>query len=152
MVRSMSRSVPSNATKEMLVWGRKKAGLSIGDVAQAEKVPADRVAAWERGEGTPSFAVLRRLARRYKRPVMVFYLPEPPKDFSVVKDFRLLGTDAPRKLSPELLYAMRLAQERQSWASQRLQDEAVGMSSLVGALTGSADIRKEAHRLRRHLF
>jgi len=135
----------------MLAWSRKTAGLSIKDVEQAEKIPADVIAGWERASGTPSFAVLKRLAKRYKRPVMVFYLPEPPRDFSVVKDFRLLRGGASRSFSPALRYAIRFAQERQSWVSEYLKDEGLDKNALVGSLTESADIQEEAQRLRSDL-
>jgi len=150
-VHAMPRSIPSNATKEMLRWGRETAGLTIEDVARAERLPPESLAAWERGEGTPSFAMLKRLAKRYKRPVMVFYLPEPPRDFSVVKDFRLLPANVSREFSPELRYAVRLAQERQAWASEQLEDEGVGKNPLVRTLTDSANFREEATRFRGRL-
>ena len=79
----MAKSIPSNATPTMLKWARTKTGLSVEDVANVEKITIERVNNWENGSETPTLARLRRLAKRYKRPTMVFYLPKPPKDFTV---------------------------------------------------------------------
>jgi transcriptional regulator with XRE-family HTH domain len=96
--RAMAKSVPSNATPAMLEWARKSANLTIEAVADAEKLQPETIQKWERGSGTPSLSRLRKLAKRYKRPLMVFYLPAPPTEFAVVKvrDFRVL-TAAGRK-------------------------------------------------------
>jgi len=144
----MPQTVPSNATPKMLEWARKTAGLTVDVVAGAEKLPAQRIADWEDAKGTPSLATLRRLAKRYKRPLMVFYLPQPPTQFSVIKDFRLLAANISREFSPELRYALRLAQERQTWATGSLEEEGVSENVLVGILEQSANIPQEARRLR----
>lgn len=144
----MSQTVPSNATPKMLEWGRKTAGLTVDAVADAEKLPGERISDWENAKGTPSLAVLRRLAQRYKRPLMVFYLPEPPTQFSVVKDFRLLAANVSREFSPELRYALRVAQERQAWGAGYLEEEGFPKNTLVGSLNESASIPQESRRLR----
>lgn len=144
----MPQSVPSNATPKMLEWARKTAGLTLDAVANAEKLPTERIKGWENGKDTPSLAVLRRLAKRYKRPLMVFYLRELPTQFGVVKDFRRLPANVSRDFSPELRYALRVAQDRQAWAAGYLEQEGLPRNSLVGTLRESANIGQEARRLR----
>lgn len=129
----MAASLPSNATPKMLAWARSTARLDIASVARAEKIDPQKLEAWERGEGTPTLSCLRRLANRYKRPLMVFYLVEPPKEFSVVKDFRFLPLNTDREFSPELALALRLAQERQAWASSFLEDNGFPAVDWVGS-------------------
>src|SRR4051794_41183824 len=114
--------IPSNANKSMLVWARKKNGLTVDQVAVAERIDASKIIKWEDGDGTPSLAVLTRLSRRYRYPLMVFYLSEPPTDFQIVRDFRILPHGAHRAFSPALRRAIRLAQERQAWVSAYLED------------------------------
>jgi transcriptional regulator with XRE-family HTH domain len=41
-------------------------------------VSEDRIRAWESGEGEPTVAKLRALAKLYQRPMSVFFLPKPP--------------------------------------------------------------------------
>jgi Zn-dependent peptidase ImmA (M78 family) len=125
--------------------------LDVATVAAAEKITADKLEAWERGEGTPSLVSLRKLAKRYKRPLMVFYLAEPPKGFAVVKDFRFLPVDADRTFSPELTLAIRIAQERQAWAASFLEDSGIEPVALVGSINVKANPLNVAQHLREQL-
>lgn len=143
-------STPSNANPQMLRWARERAGLSAEVVSSAEKIYLDELLMWERGDTTPSLARLRSLATRYKRPLMVFYLPKPPKEFTVVKDYRKLPSSAPA-MSPELRYAIRRAQERQAWASEYLSDIGAPNNELVGSLKPNAKVQEAAESFRRTL-
>jgi len=96
----------------MLVWARKSAGLEPSILARKVGVTPDRLDAWERGDAHPTVKQLRRFGRACKRPLAVFYLPEPPKDFSVMHDFRRTVDGMPLQLSPELLFEIRRAQQR----------------------------------------
>jgi Zn-dependent peptidase ImmA (M78 family) len=131
----MATSIPSNATPRMLSWARTSARLDVADVAAAEKLAIEQIEAWERGDASPTLARLRKLAKRYKRPLMVFYLAEPPKAFNVVRDFRFLPEDFDREFSPELTLAIRRAQERQAWASSYLMEERAEPVALVRSVT-----------------
>lgn len=144
-------AVSSKANYVMLKWARKTAGLSIEDVAVAETWPVEKIEEWEQGDRSPSLPQLRRLAKRYKRPLMVFYLPEPPTDFNVVKDFRRLPEHAAKKLSPGLRYALRTAQERQRWAAEYLRDEGEPSFALVGSATVKDDTTQLGKQLREFL-
>jgi Zn-dependent peptidase ImmA (M78 family) len=60
------------------------------------------VAAWEAGEIVPTIAQLRAAAKLYKRALAVFFLPEPPKDFDTLRDFRRLPGGTAGEWSPGL--------------------------------------------------
>ncbi len=135
----MARSVPSHASATMLKWARVRAGFDVNTVEQLEKIETGTLANWEMGEGTPSLAKLRSLATRYGRPLMVFYLKEPPKDFSIVKDFRQLPKDKKGEFSITLRKAIQVAQERQAWASGVLRDNGIPESPLVGSISVKDD-------------
>jgi len=143
-------SVSSNANHVMLKWARESAGLSEQEVASAEKIYLDQLRQWENGDNSPTLAMLRRLGKRYKRPTMVFYLPSPPQDFTVVKDFRKLA-DSAAGLSAELRYALRRAQERQAWASEYLSEIGASENALIGSLKTSDDLSDAASRFRETL-
>lgn len=104
----------------MIKWARERAGYSVEAVAKFESFSEQDILDWESGKESPSLPRLRKLAKRYRRPLMVFYLPAPPKEFNV-RDFRI-RRDASRRFSPALLYAIRAAKERQQWASEYLRD------------------------------
>lgn len=89
--------------------------MDIESVADRLKVDHARVSAWESGEQQLSMSQLERLSDLYKRPLAVFYLPSPPKDFAVVRDFRRLP-GAPDEPSQELTVELRKAGARREIA------------------------------------
>lgn len=73
-------------------WARESIGMSIEDVASRLKKPVDVVAAWEQeGGSAPTYIQLETLAYEiYKRPLAVFFLPEPPDEKRPSHEFRTL--------------------------------------------------------------
>ncbi len=90
----MAKRVEAMVQPELLVWARTSAGLSLDQAAKKVQVGPGRLESWESGKGRPTVRPtvkqLRKLGNAYKRPIAVFYLPEPPKDFQPMKDFRRL--------------------------------------------------------------
>lgn len=115
----------------MVEWARTSLGLSLQEAADRLRVPADRLEAWERGESQPTIPQLRKLAHGYGRSLPVFYLPAPPKDWPVPRDWRRLPGQPPLRHSPELLIALRLAFYRRSIALDL--DPEAQPSPIVGA-------------------
>jgi transcriptional regulator with XRE-family HTH domain len=80
----------------VLQWARKSAGFH--DVSLAAKrlsASENTVTKWEDGSVQPTIKQLRNIAKTYKRPLAVLLLPEPPKDFDALRDFRrIAGSDA----------------------------------------------------------
>jgi Zn-dependent peptidase ImmA (M78 family) len=97
---------------ELLVWARESANLEPIAAARKIKVPDDRVGQWESGEVSPSVTELRRAAAVYRRVLAVFFLPEPPRDFETLRDFRRmpLGHSRPWSVSLHAEYRRAHAQ------------------------------------------
>jgi Zn-dependent peptidase ImmA (M78 family)/DNA-binding XRE family transcriptional regulator len=146
----MAKSVPSHATPLMLRWTREKVPLSIPEAARALGISEQTLIDWESGKESPSIARLRAIAKRYKRPLMVFYLASPPKGFTVVRDFRTLRNGNPA-FSPALNLAIRLAQERQAWAEDVLIDDGERRLDYVGSKTVGSSVSEVATEIRRKL-
>src|SRR5690606_32809128 len=70
---------------------------------------------------------------------------------AIVKDFRFLPVDADREFSPELALAIRVAQERQSWAASYLEDDGYEPVGLVGSVSVKSDPVKVGIALRQKL-
>lgn len=96
----------------LLIWAREGLGYTLAEAAKKLGVSEDRLPAWETGEGRPTINQLRKMAEVYKRPLAVFFLPEPPEGFQVMKDFRRLPGTIAGRYSPPLLLEIRRAQER----------------------------------------
>lgn len=75
----------------LLKWARESANMTVDDVAARFNKPGAVVAAWESGEAGPTYAQLERLAYEiYKRPLAIFFLPEPPDEPKPRTEFRSL--------------------------------------------------------------
>ncbi len=94
----------------ILSWARESLGLSIEEVASRLKRNPAEIAAWETGSARPTYAQLERLAERiYKRPLALFFLPEPPEEPSLAADFRTMNSEIVASLLPQTRLALRKA-------------------------------------------
>lgn len=79
-----------------LRWARETAGLSLAEAARlvglSGKAGADRLAKLETGEREPTRAQLSKMARKYRRPLLAFYLDVPPRNGQRNRDLRRFRT------------------------------------------------------------
>ena len=109
---------------ELLAWARGRASVTLEDAASAAHANIADVQAWETGENeaAPTLAQLRLLAAKYHFPLAVFYLPEPPSDFSPLRDFRRIDGPSTNKISANLAFHIRQAHERREVALELHED------------------------------
>jgi Zn-dependent peptidase ImmA (M78 family)/transcriptional regulator with XRE-family HTH domain len=122
--RVMAKRLKATITPAVLTWARQTAGFSLAEAARRLKVKAERLTAWEdpnSGEA-PSIPQLRKLAGLFKRPLAVFYLPEAPPRFAVMRDLRRLPGTGARSYSPALQLEIRAANERRELALELAAD------------------------------
>lgn len=114
----MAKAVKAKPTPSVLVWARETSGYTLEQAAAriSAKFSPARLRSWEESEDRPTIAQLRKLSEIYKRPLAVFYLPGPPRDFPVPHDFRRHPDLGPPTYSPRLRVELRLAQERRQVA------------------------------------
>lgn len=126
----MARTPDALIKPELLVWARQSAGFSLDTAATKLRVSEDRLRSWEDGEDRPTIAQLRAAAKTYKRPLAVFYLPEPPLDFQPLRDYRRVPDAQLGHLSPALLAAIRRAHATREAALElrELADEPVSLA------------------------
>lgn len=109
----MSQPV-SGLNPAILVWARERAGLSIADVAAALGKSPDVVSAWESGEGAPTYVQLEKLAYSvFRRPLALFFFPEPPDEPDPERSFRTLPAFEIRELSADTRFKIRDARAMQ---------------------------------------
>lgn len=107
----------------VFIWAREAAGLSVDEAAQALKVKQDKLEAIEAGTEQPSRPLLLRMSNSYRRSLLVFYLPEPPRKANRGKDFRTVTADRTVNAEAEVDALMRDVQTRQSLVQSVLIDE-----------------------------
>lgn len=113
----MSRSTLALIKPALLVWARESLGLNREAAARLLSIEESRLAAWEDGAEAPTIAQLRDISRIYRRPLAVFFLSDPPKEFSVPRDFRTVFGTGPEPATAELLVEIRRAQFRRDLAA-----------------------------------
>lgn len=108
----MREKLPINPT--ILTWARESANLLIEDVALKMNKPPDAIEAWEKGDSSPTYLQLETLAYTvYKRPVAIFFFPEPPEELTAKKSFRTLPESEVEELGPRFLRIFRRGQAMQ---------------------------------------
>lgn len=147
----MPRSIPALIRPPLLVWAREKAGLRREEAAQRLGIRADRLRAWEAGEERPSIAQLRKVGELYKRPLAVFFLPEPPRDFDPQREFRRLPGVTPQNESADLRQALRLALFRREVARDLYERLAEPIPDVQAAAHPDEDAEAAGHRIRNAL-
>jgi Zn-dependent peptidase ImmA (M78 family)/transcriptional regulator with XRE-family HTH domain len=106
----------------ILEWARETAGLSTAEAARKLGVPEERLAAVERGERDPTRAMLVKAAKRYRRPLLAFYLPLPPMISDKGQDFRTLPEAPPPGTEALLGALLRDIQARQGLVRAALEE------------------------------
>lgn len=111
----MTESIPVNPA--ILRWARETAGLSLEVAARKlsqKSISAGTVASWESGEASPSYTQLEKLAYQvYKRPLALFFFPEPPVEQTPRQAFRTLPEQEIKRIPSRVRYLIRQAKSMQ---------------------------------------
>jgi Zn-dependent peptidase ImmA (M78 family) len=132
--------------KEILIWARDTAGLSLSEAAHGlglsstkEQSAEERLGAIEAGSVSPTRQLLQKMSHRYRRPLLVFYLDEPPRRGDRGHDFRAVSGAQQRELEPNLDALIRDIRARQNLVSSILQEEGAEQLPYVGSARSSQD-------------
>lgn len=144
----MARTPDALIRPELLIWARESAGFAVDGAAAKLRVSGDRLRSWEAGETRPTIAQLRAAAKVYKRPLAIFYLPEPPFDFQPLRDYRRVPDAQLGQLSPELLAVVRRAHAVRDAALElrELADEPVAAVPMISNGTRDPELFGETAR------
>lgn len=100
----------------ILRWARESIGFRVQEIARKLNVSEDTISNLESGRKKPTLKTLETLANVYKRPLAAFFLPEPPVEPPLPKDFRTLPVNKRKSLSSKTRLAIRRSQRLQSLA------------------------------------
>ncbi len=108
----MTEQLPINP--KILRWARETAGYPLEEVATRLKKDVTIVQSWEEGKSSPTYVQLETLAYQiYKRPLALFFFPEPPYEETPEQAFRTLPEYEIQKIPPRLRYLLRQARVMQ---------------------------------------
>lgn len=115
---------------DIIRWARETAGLTLEEatkklqIHEARGVSAvDRLAALESGDDQPTRSLLRRMEKQYRRPLLTFYMTNPPRKGDRGQDFRTLPEDYSEADEALLDALIRDVKARQSMVRAMLEDE-----------------------------
>ena len=104
----MREQIPVNP--DVLRWARESLRLSQEEVARRMKKKVSDIAAWERGEASPTYIQLESLAYGiYKRPIALFFFPDIPEEEAIEQSFRTLPEQVLERIPPRILFLLRKA-------------------------------------------
>lgn len=114
----MPATIPAEVNPALLAWAREESGYSAEVVAKRLGIKVERLEAWERGERKPTVRQTQQLAKHYRRPFGVFFLPQPPSIPPLAAEYRRLPGVRPGVESPEFRLALRTMLQRREIALQ----------------------------------
>ena len=119
-------------TAVVIKWAREKSHYSLHTAARKIGVHSEKLKEWEEGKSYPTMTQARKMSLTYRRPLATFYLPHPPRDFPLLKDFRTVKGKPP-KHSPALVFLIRQFQERQTWLREHLIEQGYEKLNFIGS-------------------
>jgi len=134
----------------VLTWARETARLRVDEAAKKlgiiDTVRASaeqKLTAYEEGDKKPSRAMLLSMSRVYRRPLLTFYLSEPPRQGDRGEDFRTLPDQFDDRQSALVDALIRDIRARQSSVREALidADEAIRLD-FIGSGSSEWGIKK----------
>jgi len=98
-----------DVSPRVLVWARESIGLPIESAAKKLKIKPETLVRMEEGRVPVTIGKLREMTKAYDRPLIAFFLPEPPAEAERLPDFRVIHESENRSWSPALHRAYRRA-------------------------------------------
>ena len=97
---------------DILKWARERSGYTVEAIAAFLKKDASIVNDWESGKRAPTYIQLEKLADKYKRPIALFFFPEPPDEPNIAENLALRSSNN-TPLEPRIHILLRQAYARQ---------------------------------------
>lgn len=116
-------------TPNVLKWARESARMTEEIAAAKVSVTVEKLREWEDGTNQPTIRQAQTLAKSYKRPFALFFLPDIPRDFQPLQDFRKSGS---KSLTTSSIFIIREIQQKQAWISDVYSENQEEKLSFVG--------------------
>jgi len=121
---------------KILLWARQTAGMSTVEAAENLNIKnIERLDALENGSECPTRSLLARMAKCYRRPLLTFYLNEPPQKGNRGQDFRTLPLGYCEKDDALLDALVRDVKSRQYLVRTVLEEEEADKIPFVDSVT-----------------
>lgn len=109
----------ANINPKVMRWARETAKIDKELASLKVHISVDKIDEWESGVSQPTINQAQILAKAYKRPFALFFLPDIPRDFQPLQDYRIKGS---KELSTASLFIIREIQQKQAWIKELKED------------------------------
>src|SRR3990167_596336 len=116
-------------TPKVLQWARESARMSLETASAKVSIAPEKLIEWEDGSGQPTIKQAETLAKAYKRPFAIFFLPEAPRDFTPLQDFR---KKTAKPLGTASVFIIREIQQKQAWIRDVFENNNESVLPFVG--------------------
>ncbi|MEQ9168064.1 MAG: XRE family transcriptional regulator [Fulvivirga sp.] len=116
-------------TPKVLKWARESAKMTLEVAASKVNKTAVQLEEWEEGNNHPTIKQAEKLAKVYKRPFALFFLPDIPNDFQPLQDFRKSDS---KELTTGSIFIIREIQQKQSWLSEVIEESGDSPLPFIG--------------------
>ena len=116
-------------TPKVLQWARESARMSLETAAAKVSIAPEKLIEWEDGSGQPTIKQAETLVKAYKRPFAIFFLPEAPRDFTPLQDFR---KKTAKPLGTASVFIIREIQQKQAWIRDVFENNNESVLPFVG--------------------
>ncbi len=134
--------VKAYITGKVLRWSRETAKYSILDVSLKMKCPVKTIDDWENEKEYPTIKQAEELSKIYRRPLAIFFLPEPPTDFQTLRDFRRNIDQS--EYSTALVFIIREIQQKQNWIREILVSDGEPPLDFIGRYNVNSPVKEIA--------
>ncbi|WP_201981216.1 ImmA/IrrE family metallo-endopeptidase [Hymenobacter rubidus] len=128
-------------TPKVLRWARESARMSLETAAAKVPTTPEKLNDWEEGTQQPTVRQAETLAKAYRRPFALFFLPEIPRDFQPLQDFR---TKNASPLGTASVFIIREMQQKQAWLHDVYEESGEKPLPFVGSFTLSSSPQQVA--------
>ena len=135
-------------TPKVLKWARESARMSEDTAASKVSVPIEKLLEWEEGSSQPTINQAEKLAKAYKRPFALFFLPDIPRDFQPLQDFR---RNSAKPIGTASVFIIREIQQKQAWIKELLEENKDKPLPFVGRFTVNSNPKEVATDILRTL-
>lgn len=132
---------------QVLVWAREASGTTLAEAE--EKFGKDRLAKWEKGSDFPTYPQLRTIGEFYRKPIAVFFFPQPPALKNLPSSCRTLPEDIYSQFSRGIVKLMDKARAMQINLYELNANKNPAATVLTKVPFDSMDVFEVAHQLRK---
>lgn len=140
-----------DVSPSVLVWARESISLPIDVSAKRLGIKPDTLVRIEDGKIPVTISKLRQMAKVYDRPLIAFFLPEPPAEAATIPDFRVIHEHESRTWSPQLHKAYRRVVSQREVVLELASGEEDAIPEIDLILDVSADMELAGGRVREWL-